>query len=130
MPTSPSCRCCQQGVSLGVVDIPSCSPNCPNPEATVNPLTSREGCLVPGTPPAFRWICRMERGRNDQKDPCLINPLCWYASHAPQQQSSNPSPLPIMHVCCPRRSMPVCVFVTLMCCHIMCVQRVSPCNAA
>ena len=49
-----------------------------------HPLTNREEGVQSQVPrPAFRWSRRMERGRNDRKDPCLMSPLCWYASHAP-----------------------------------------------
>ncbi len=34
----------------------------------------------------------MGRGRNNWKDPCLMNPLCWYAPHASKHQSSTPPP--------------------------------------
>ncbi len=48
------------------------------------------------SPPVYdvcRHVCecgmwcarRMERGRNDRKDPCLMSPLCWYSPHAPKQ---------------------------------------------
>ena len=88
---------------------------------------SYDGCLVPGTPPRLPLESSHGKGRYDRNDPCLMSPLCWYASHEPKQQSS--SPLPSIHVCCPCRSVPVCVLALLMC-HHLCVRGVLPCYAA
>ena len=69
--------------------------------------------------PAFRWSRCIERGRNDQNDPCLINPLCWYAFHATHQQSR--TPLPACMCVCPH-CVPVCVLASL--CVVICVSDV------